>query len=266
MKTYILKNMTTYTLALLFYSSGSSFASEEAPSVLDYHNHPRSPEHSVIYKGDLLSFDATLSWKDRFNGDETFNEAEVLPQQRTVVVATESDQSSKKHTMGMTMHGMGIVKWVRAEQGKVKISHGPIEKYGMPEMTMIFKVENASALEGIEEGQEVAFNVDNSSGGFVLTHIMSMKEMGTNMSDRSQTEATGEMDARGMVKAIRLSQGKIKIKHGPIDKYGMPSMTMMFQVQDAAMLEGIEPDTEVDFDIDNSAGGFEITNIKPTSQ
>jgi Cu/Ag efflux protein CusF len=43
-------------------------------------------------------------------------------------------------------------------------------------------------------------------------------------------------------------------------------MTMMFQVQDAAMLEGIEPDTEVDFDIDNSAGGFEITNIKPTIQ
>jgi Cu/Ag efflux protein CusF len=43
-------------------------------------------------------------------------------------------------------------------------------------------------------------------------------------------------------------------------------MTMMFKVQDPALLEGIETDTEVDFDIDNSSGGFEITNIKPTSQ
>ncbi len=266
MKTQILKNAALRTLAFLFYASGTAFASGEKHSVLDSQGHPRSPQHSDIYKGDMLSLDTTLSWKERFNGDETFSETQILPQRETVVIVAESDPSLNNQTTELMMDGMGVVKSVRTEQGKVKISHGPIEKYGMPKMTMMFKVEDASTLEGIEEGQEVGFNVDISSGGFIVTHIMSVKVMGSDQTGQSQPNNTGDMDARGVVKVVRFSQGKIKIEHGAIDKYGMPSMTMMFKVQDPAMLEWVEPNMEVDFDIDNSAGGFEITNIKPASQ
>jgi Cu/Ag efflux protein CusF len=122
---------------------------------------------------------------------------------------------------------------------------------------MMFKVDDPSQLEGLEKGQQVGFNVDNSSGGFVLTHIMSMPAEGMNKSN----DMSAGMDARGEVEMIRASQGKVKIKHGPIDKYGMPAMTMMFKVADPALLGKLKKGSTIDFDIDNSSGGFVITDI-----
>ena len=267
--------MTMYLVVMLLAISSTGFASGTAMSVLDYQNHPRSPEHIDIFSGDSLSLDATLSWTNRFNGDETFNESEVLPKHRSNAVART--ETAEKHSMDlgsgemtrMKMDGMGMVKGIRAEQGKVKIQHGPIDKYGMPEMTMMFKVDDPSMLEGLNKGDEVGFNVDNSSGGFVVTHIMSMTMMkekhNKNAEDVSGTGSSA-MDASGVVKTIRASQGKVKIEHGPIDKYGMPAMTMVFKVQNFADLEILEKGMAVEFDIDNSSGGFEIIQIKPVDQ
>ena len=272
----ILKNIMTYLVVVLLYMSGTALADGEAPPVLDFQNHPRSPEHTNIFTGDLLSFDTRLSWTKRFNGDETFNESEMLPTHRSSTMAMA--ESSEENAMDMSssgmshmkMDGMGVVKSVRLEQSKVKIQHGPIDKYGMPEMTMLFKVEDPSMLEALKQGDEVGFNVDNSSGGFVVTHIMPMMAMmNSGMSggdtDESASSASS-MDATGVIKTIRTSQGKVKIEHGPIDKYGMPAMTMVFKVQDTAALEQLEQGMKVEFDIDNSSGGFEITDIKPIDQ
>ncbi len=267
MNIQILNKIISISFAAMLTATGTANASETAPSVLDYQDHPRSPEHSDIYVGDLLSLDATLSWTNRFNGDETFNQAEMLPQSIISSSTMTHDKSNMMQSMGtMTMDGLGVIKTIRPEQGKVKIQHGPIEKYGMPEMTMVFKVDDPSMLEDLDQGQEVGFNVDNSSGGFVVTHIMSMQQMENSMAEQQGTTTTSGMDARGMVKAVRLSQGKVKIEHGEIDKYGMPAMTMMFKVTDPALLEGLEQGTEVEFDVDNSSGGFEITNIKSISE
>lgn len=163
---------------------------------------------------------------------------------------------------GMSMDGMGVIKGLRLDQGKVKISHGPIDKYGMPAMTMMFKVENPGLLQGLKKGKQVGFNIDNSSGGFVLTNITPMPAEGTN-DMQAQTSA---MDASGEVETVRASQGKVKIKHGPIEKYGMPAMTMMFKVADPAMLEGLKKNQQIDFNIDNASGGFVVTRIRPMSQ
>lgn len=175
------------------------------------------------------------------------------------------DAMSMKKEMkkgGGMMDGTGVVKGIRAEQGKVKIAHGPIEKFGMPKMTMMFKVEDMAMLTGLEKDQEVAFNVENTSGGFIVTRIMpkqAMSDMGREM------ESEAGMDARGIVKSVRPSQGKVRIDHEPIEKYGMPSMTMVFKVKDPTMLDGLEKGLAVEFDVDNSSGGFEITNIKPVN-
>ena len=82
----------------------------------------------------------------------------------------------------------------------------------------------------------------------------------------SKTMGSMAMDGMGVVKSIRLEQGKVKIAHGPIEKLGMPGMTMVFKVTDPTMLEGLQADDEVQFNIDSSSGGFEITNIRPTGQ
>jgi len=173
------------------------------------------------------------------------------------------------HGAHQGMDGMGVVKTIRAEQGKVKIQHGPIDKFGMPEMTMMFKVTDPAMLKGLEKGDEVGFNVDNSSGGFVVTKIMTMammKEMHDTSAGTESDPGADAMDASGIVKTIRAEQGKVKIEHGPIDKFGMPAMTMVFKLQNPADLEKLEKGMAVEFDVDNSSGGFEIIRINPVKQ
>ena len=84
--------------------------------------------------------------------------------------------------------------------------------------------------------------------------------------DAGSDAMSGGMDATGVVKTIRAEQGKVKIEHGPIDKFGMPAMTMVFKVQNPADLEKLEKGMAVEFDVDSSSGGFEIIRIKPTEE
>lgn len=233
-------------------------------SVLDPAQHPESPQYDPVFNQSMLPLDAQLSWKNRFNGDETFNSGQVIGQNNTsTMTAAAITMTMKPESMqGMQMDGVGVIKALQIEQGKVKISHGPIDKYGMPAMTMMFKVSDPSMLEGLEKDQQIGFDVDNSSGGFVVTHIMAMPEMTETMDEPKQMK----MDAQGVVQAVRIEQGKIKIKHGPIDKYGMPGMTMMFKVSDPALLTDLQKGANIDFNIDNASGGFVITNIVPVEQ
>ena len=234
---------------------GTSISADEV-SVLDATQHPDSPAGEKIFPTEILPLDVKLSWTERFNGDETFN-----PKQR-LDTGMPMTMQQKHSTMSMDaklesesgMDGIGVVKSVREEQGKVRISHGPIEKFGMPEMTMMFKVVDQTMLSDMKKGQKIGFNVDNTSGGFVITSVVAMDGTGGT-----------SMDARGVVKSVRPTHGKVRIEHEPIEKYGMPAMTMVFKVKNPEILSGLEKGLKVEFDVDNSSGGFEITDIKPVN-
>lgn len=68
----------------------------------------------------------------------------------------------------------------------------------------------------------------------------------------------------GVVEEVRRSSGKLKIAHGPIENLGMPAMTMLFSVADAAMLDGLEVNDSVEFDVENQAVGLVITRLRRT--
>ena len=246
--------------------SMSTIAMAEDQSALDPKLHPNSPDYQSVYPPRIIPLDSKLSWTNRFNGDETFNDNEVLERVATTIVPTV-EQLNKDHrqteTHQMNMDGTGVIKQIKAGQGKIKLDHGPIERLGMPAMTMVFKVEDTTQLDGLTKGQEVGFSVDNSSGGFVITHIMAMPAEVTAMSMNSESNAASSMDASGTIKAIRSGQGKVKIEHGPIDRLGMPAMTMMFKVTDPESLNGLKKGDLVNFSVDNSAGGFVITDLEP---
>jgi Cu/Ag efflux protein CusF len=146
----------------------------------------------------------------------------------------------------------GVVKQVKQSEGKIKIKHGPIDRLGMPAMTMVFRVEDSSQLAGLVKGAEVAFNVDNTAAGFSITQIKKV-----------EGEPGSSFDTQGTIKSIRASQGKVKIKHGPIERLGMPGMTMVFKVKNPEVLDALENDMQVEFDVINGAGGFVISRIKP---
>ena|SRR6266498_3127323 len=66
----------------------------------------------------------------------------------------------------------------------------------------------------------------------------------------------------GTVTKIDASASKITLKHGPIKKFDMDDgMTMVFRVQDAAMLKQVKVGDKVKFDADKINGQFTVTKI-----
>ena len=67
----------------------------------------------------------------------------------------------------------------------------------------------------------------------------------------------------GEVKKIDESAGKITLKHGPIKSLGMDEpMTMVFRVQDPAMLKAVKEGDKVQFDADRVDGQITVTKIE----
>jgi Cu/Ag efflux protein CusF len=67
----------------------------------------------------------------------------------------------------------------------------------------------------------------------------------------------------GQVIKIDESAGKITIRHGPIKKFDMDDgMTMVFRVQDLAMLKAVKAGDKVKFDADRIDGQFTVTKIQ----
>jgi Cu/Ag efflux protein CusF len=67
----------------------------------------------------------------------------------------------------------------------------------------------------------------------------------------------------GQVTKIDEAAGKITLKHGPIKKLDMNEpMTMVFRVQDPAMLKRVKVGDKVMFDADRLQGQFTVTKIE----
>jgi Cu(I)/Ag(I) efflux system periplasmic protein CusF len=67
----------------------------------------------------------------------------------------------------------------------------------------------------------------------------------------------------GQVTKIDEPAGKITLKHGPIKKLDMDEgMTMVFRVQDPAMLKQVKVGDKVKFDADRVNGQITVTKIE----
>lgn len=68
----------------------------------------------------------------------------------------------------------------------------------------------------------------------------------------------------GVIKKIDTTTGKISIKHGPIVNLDMPPMSMVFAVQDTAMLEGLVKGDSVKFYVVDKDGKMIIEELEVT--
>ena len=66
----------------------------------------------------------------------------------------------------------------------------------------------------------------------------------------------------GLVIKIDGSAGKITIKHGPMKKFDMEPMTMVFRAADPVMLKAIKPGDKVRFVPERINGQFTITKME----
>lgn len=82
----------------------------------------------------------------------------------------------------------------------------------------------------------------------------------------AKTEAAAPSIADAEVRRIDKDAGKITLKHGPIKSLDMPPMTMVFQVQDKALLDKVKAGDKVKFTAIQSAGGaYTVTSIEPAN-
>ena len=76
--------------------------------------------------------------------------------------------------------------------------------------------------------------------------------------------AASAQSVNGEVRKIDEAASKITLKHGPIKSLDMTdeSMTMVFTVQDAAMLKQVKVGDKVKFDADRVNGKITVTKIE----
>ena len=69
---------------------------------------------------------------------------------------------------------------------------------------------------------------------------------------------------KGEVKKVDAAGGKITMTSGPIKNLDMEddNMTMVFRVQDPAMLKQVKPGDKVQFSAEKAAAGFTITKLE----
>jgi Cu/Ag efflux protein CusF len=88
-------------------------------------------------------------------------------------------------------------------------------------------------------------------------------DMGSmNMQQEPVTATAAVHQGHGVVNNVNEKTGKINISHDAIASLKWPAMTMDFAVQKTVKLGGIKPGMKVDFDLLNTAGGYQIVRIK----
>ena len=63
-----------------------------------------------------------------------------------------------------------VMKIDKAQQ-KITLRHGEIKNLGMPPMTMVFRVADASLLGDLKPGDKVRFRAEQVSGAYHVQHI-----------------------------------------------------------------------------------------------
>jgi Cu(I)/Ag(I) efflux system protein CusF len=68
--------------------------------------------------------------------------------------------------------------------------------------------------------------------------------------------------SEGEVRKIDKAAGKLTIKHGPLENLGMPAMTMVFRVKDAATFDQVKPGDRIRFLAEKVDGIITVTKLE----
>ena len=80
--------------------------------------------------------------------------------------------------------------------------------------------------------------------------------------DRIVIAALDTTSAEGEIRKVDPTTKKITIKHGELKNLDMPAMTMIFQVNEPAMLEQVKAGDKVRFRADKVNGVFTVMEIE----
>ncbi len=99
-----------------------------------------------------------------------------------------------------------------------------------------------------------------------MKNMSGMKDVPGMTADAKKPTETAHK-GQGTVNSVDVKAGKLNLTHGPIAALNWPGMTMDFQVRDKALLKGVTPGQNVEFDIvQQGPGQFVITRIAPAAK
>ena len=90
---------------------------------------------------------------------------------------------------------------------------------------------------------------------------MAASDAQTAPSSATATPAVSTGLTSGEVRKIDTEQGKLTIKHGPIENLQMPGMTMVFKAADPAMLQKLQVGDKIRFAAEKANGVIVVTAI-----
>jgi Cu/Ag efflux protein CusF len=99
-----------------------------------------------------------------------------------------------------------------------------------------------------------------------LTLAIALAVSSTSLSLLAHAQQTPDAQAQaamseGEIKKVDKDGGKLTIKHGELKNLGMPGMTMVFKVQDPAMLDKVKQGDKVRFTADKVGGALMVTAL-----
>ena len=102
-------------------------------------------------------------------------------------------------------------------------------------------------------------------------HVLVSAIIGVSVGAFAQTPTTPAQGAsapaassttEGEVRKVDKDQGKVTLRHGPIENLGMPGMTMVFKVADPKMLDTVKEGDKVKFAAEKVNGAITVTSME----
>ncbi len=156
----------TLVFALALAGATTAFAERDP---LDPARHSDTDSYRGDFDPPLVALDARLPWIEPFEPGGAFDPRFSLATAQSPAASDSADAAPSTAPAGLDAHG--TVRDIRADAGKLKIEHGPIDRHGMPAMTMLFNIADPAMIEGLAKGDEIEFNVDMGASGFTITEI-----------------------------------------------------------------------------------------------
>ena len=97
----------------------------------------------------------------------------------------------------VTAFGSGWIEEIKTTEGRMRVSHGPIDALGWPAMNMEFEVDQALDLASFEVGQDIQFQLRQASSGRFVISAASLHDTGEQIISRETIEALQAQEGDG---------------------------------------------------------------------
>jgi len=205
-------------------------------------NHPANPEATAV---PARTISKTLA----------YTRADVPSPQPVLSVAAPEGQEGQHSAQGgkQTVVGEGKVVATVPNASQIVVEHGEIKGF-MEAMTMGYRIDPPSLLEGLKFGDKVRFTIDVQKKAIIK--IEKGPELAAPTSpQQGQGSPAAAADPQktvvgeGKVIATVPNASQIVVEHGEIKGF-MEAMTMGYRVEPPSLLEGLKFGDKVRFTID----------------